>query len=794
MKTLLKAGIKKQWQSILSLMLLFTIMTVAVEVAASIYVNSQAYVEQEMTRLGYGDMTYWVSEKINEGNSGENDTNDLVISELESEIDSLADVERVDAQKLIYSGYQVGEQRSDNEGQMILYEPEQYAYQFLDETGTSYVEVPEITAGTIYVSPAMASGFHAQIGDTLIFRLSRNGITKEYTIAGYFEDPFMGSSMIDMKSFLIGDEDYYDTLNLIHEAGSFQGLARGGAMLHVFQTSGGNLSSTDLGSKIQSNTQIGNYMEFSYSRESIRGFMLILQNIMKGFLMAFAVILSMIELLILGHSIGNSIEQDYRDMGILKTAGCTSARLRSIQLTQYISGILTGIVAGTILSGLIDQVIEKQMVYSTGLLIPGKVPFALMLLLFLVVLGIFSVFIWIKTARINQISPIQAMRGMIQSADTGKKVYPLRQTSIVGVVALRQIQSNRKRYVGTAFVAFLLVSLIMIVGKMNQWMGNDGKGLMDSFSVAEHDLGVQPNHAVDMKQVEAMIGQYADIEETYQLAMPAGTVENVGYTINVLDEPEWFHIVKGRTCRTAEEILVTEYVASDLDVQIGDVVTAGTGIKKADYTIVGIYACANGMGANVGMTREGYARIGNVDAFIWCHHYVLSDSAHNEEIMTMLQNTFPMDMDVHTNSWSGLDGIVSTMKLLTIVMYGIVFVVIIVVVILTSSKLIQLEQRDMAIYKSLGMTSQALRYSYMMRFGMVSMSGSLLAAVTGSVFADRIVEGLLGSFGISDFHTTFSVMVNVGMPAVVILLFALTAYLYAGKIKRIEIMRLIREE
>lgn len=126
------------------------------------------------------------------------------------------------------------------------------------------------------------------------------------------------------------------------------------------------------------------------------------------------------------------------------------------------------------------------------------------------------------------------------------------------------------------------------------------------------------------------------------------------------------------------------------------------------------------MGANIGMNRDGYARIGNVNNYIWCYHFVLSEHSHNEEIMKTLQEKYPMQMDVHTNSWSGLDGIVSTMDMLIIFMYVIVIIFIIIVVALTTGKLLNFEQRDTGIYKSIGFTSNKLRISFAIRFLLVA--------------------------------------------------------------------------
>lgn len=72
----------------------------------------------------------------------------------------------------------------------------------MDDNGET-VSVETVGQGEIYISPAMKSGFEIGIGDTIQFELTRKNEYIRFEVAGYFEDAFMGSSMIDMKSFLI---------------------------------------------------------------------------------------------------------------------------------------------------------------------------------------------------------------------------------------------------------------------------------------------------------------------------------------------------------------------------------------------------------------------------------------------------------------------------------------------------------------------------------------------------------------------------------------------------------------
>ncbi len=783
LRTLLKAGIKRQRSSIAGVFILIFAVSLTLVMALSVYINSGSYVSEEMLRLGYGDMTAWVSNVDN-------------LNQLTEEIDNISEVEKVEPQSVIVAGYTINGVNSDNDGQLLMYDSERYPYKFLNNSLSGYDDVKEIGKGEIYISPSLQSKYNASIGDKVKFKLSRDGVEKVLTVKGYFEDPFMGSSMIDMKSFLISEADLSDTKDMLIKTSKFNILGRPGAMLHIFKNSSSKLSAPEFNELVNKNTNLTQYTEFAYSDSSIHGFMLILQNIFTGFLIAFVVILIVVSMIVIGYSISNAIEQEYKDMGILKTIGCTSLDLRLVQFLQYILGILAGMTFGFICSIYVIDVAARLTITSTGLLMPTELPYGRCMFAFAMILCVFALFIYVKTVKIAQISPLRAIIG---NAAQGKTFYVKRKNIIMskGVtfhLAMRQILFGAKRYVGTIIVTILIVFFVSVVGRMDSWLGTNGEGLMNTFSVADHDLGVKPlSEDVNMKKIENIISSYSQIEDTYELAMQRVTVNGVSYTANAIDKPSYLHILSGSACNTDDQIVVTEFVAHDLGIGIGDSVTVKRETRSYTYTVTGIYQCANEMGGNIGMTKEGYAKIGNVNTYIWCKHYILADPSVSNEIMTYLQKEYAFDLEVHANSWSGLDGIVNTMHLLTTFMYVIVAIFIAVVVGLTSSKMLFAEQRDMAVLKSIGFTSLKLRISFAIRFGIVVAIGAVIGVVLSCILTDPVVTILLKFFGISKFESTLGFGNGILIPFIIIVLFVVFAYIFSNRIKRVAMITLINQ-
>lgn len=769
-KTLLKSNIKSHRGTVLGVFVLILLVSLSLGTVLTVWLNSGRYADSEMDRLGYGDITVWVS--------GLPDA-----APLAEEISALDEVDSVGVQSLIFSEYEIGDQESDSEGQLITYDPERYPYKFFADDLSGYREAPaEIAQGEVYVSASMASMFGVQIGDAITFPIARSGEDRTFAVAGFYEDPFMGSSMIGMKGFLVNGQDHEEIAGMIAESGA-DSLARAGFMLHISQVSDRDLTAAQFNAFLNENTSLTSYAEFTHSREAITGFMLTLQNVFTSLLLAFAAILLLASMAVLSHSIGSTIEQDYVNMGILKTMGFTSGKLRKIQVLQYLIAILGGMGAGMLLSIPAAGFICRMPVTTTGLLIPSALPMGICLAALAAILLLLLGFVWFCTARISQISPVSAIRGTWKKSGANpRKGFPIKKKGLICWLALRQLLSGKRRYIGACLVAMLLVFFASLIGRVDAWLGPSGEGLMDAFNPSDLHIAAQPMGETTTRQVEQTIESYTSITDSYELAMPGVSVNGVDMTANVITEPERFHLLSGQTCRNSNEVVLTEFAAADLGVSVGDTVTVAGALGSGEYVISGIYQCANDMGMNIGMNREGYDQIGEESPAMWCTHYFLADSSLQAEIMQALQDTYGGDVYLHENSWPGLAGILSAMQALMIFLYAMVILFVLVVTLLTAGKLLRAEQRDLSIYRTMGFSAGQLRRSFALRFGGIALLGSILGTILSAFLTDPLVAVLMRMEGISNFSSRPGIF-TVALPGiVVILLFLLFAYLAAGRI------------
>lgn len=780
-KTLLKSNIKSHRGTVLGVFVLILLVSLSLGTVLTVWNNSSRYVHSEMNRLGYGDITAWVS-GLPEA------------APLAEEISTLDEVESVGVQSLIFSEYEIGDQESDSEGQLITYDPAHYPYKFFADDLSGYQAAPaEIALGEVYVSASMASMFGVQAGDAITFPIARSGGDVTFTVAGFYEDPFMGSSMIGMKGFLICEQDHEEIAGMIEESGA-DSLAREGFMLHISQVSGSALTAARFNAFLNENTSLTSYVEFTHSKDAISGFMLTLQNVFTSLLLAFVAVLLLASMAVLSHSIGSTIEQDYTNMGIFKTMGFTSKKLREIQLLQYFITTLCGMGVGLLLSVPAAGLICRMTVTTTGLLIPSALPVSICLAALAAVLLLLLGFVWFRTGKIRRISPVNAIRGTWRKSRESKRtVFPIQKKGLTCWLALRQLLSGRRRYMGACLVAVLLVFFASLIGRVDAWLGPNGEGLMDAFNPSDLHIAAQPMGETTIDEVEQTIESYTSITDSYDLAMPSVSVNGVDMTANVITEPERFHLLSGKTCREADEVVLTEFVAADLGAFVGDTVTVTGALGSGEYVVSGIYQCANDMGMNIGMNREGYDLIGEESPNMWCTHYFFADPSLRPEIMQALQDTYGGDVYLHENSWPGLAGILSAMQALMIFLYAMVILFVLVVTLLTTGKLLRAEQKDLSIYRTMGFSAGQLRRSFALRFGVIALLGSIFGTILSAFLTDPLVAALMRMEGISNFSSQTSIFTVVLPGIVVIALFLLFAYLAAGRIGKVPLALLAEE-
>lgn len=778
--TLLLKNIKNQKGNFIGIFILIFIITVSACAVFTVWNNATDYEREQMDRVGYGDITIWARQLPG-------------LERLEEQIKGLEETEKVTEQRLVFVKYHVNGHDAGGNGLVVAHEPENFDYYIYNNDLTGIQEQPEpLKDGEVYVSPSFGVLYDAEIGDKLEVEITGEKDMETYTIKGFFEDPFMGSSMMGMKTMLVNEKDRQRLKEKMENAGE-DAAGSAGKMLHIYKSEESTLKANEFQILLDKETDFKDYVEFIYQKANIEGFMLLLQNVFAGFLLVFVLVLITVAILVISHSITTSIEQDFVDMGILKAIGYTKESLQLVKIMQYVLAILGGMFLGIPASVPVVVLVNRFTVSATGLMIPAALPIGLCMTVLGMILLLLSAVILVKTAKIGKITPIRAIRGGAEDIYFKSRfTTPIGKRGLGMHLALRQLVSGKKQYISACFVTALLVFFLSLSGRIDDWMGSDGEGMMKSFNTAYYDIGILCGEDT-AKDVETLITSYSAIETSYQLKITNASINNIEYVMNVISDPENYNILEGRTCNYENEIVITELVGKEQEIGIGDTVTINCGEGKEEFIITGIYQCANDMGANFGIGKDGFLRLLGDGESGFFTYYQLENPSAGKEIYDKLAAVYGDRITIDENTWSGLESIIFVMEALEIFMYVITIIFIFVVIIMTGSKILYKEQHDLGIYKSLGFTSGKLRLTFSLRFGIIAAAGSVIGIGLSGLITDTLVGELLKICGIYNFSSSLNLL-QMLIPAVwVAILFVLFAYVSAGKIKKVEPGILIAE-
>lgn len=776
---LLRADMKSQKGSLIGIFMLILIITVSLCAVISVWSNSNDYEKERIEGVEYGDIAYWLPEIPNR-------------EELAAQVEALDEVERVEVQEIIvFHRYFVQGETEGVEGSihLLTWEDCGQNYRIYREDMEGFREKPEeLKDGEVYVSSSFCAIYDVQAGDTLELTAQEGGPAEVFKIKGFFEDPVAGSAMMGMKQIFLTQNDMRKLSGQLDEAGeNAQGQRLN--VFHLFRVKDSALSAGEFQKIVNAGTDLAAEAGFSYGKETIMGFMLILYNIFAGFLLVFVMVLLVVAMLIAGHSISSGIEQNYVNMGILKAIGYTRRDLRIVWLLQYLFVIVCGMGIGIPLSTLVVRKINRLTVTVTGLLVPSPIPVGKSLLALGAILLVIIAFICVKTAKISRITPIRAIRGGAEDVYFKSRfMAPIRKGGLHFWLAYRQLISGKKQYISACLVASLLVFFLSLTARMDAWIGPDGKGLMDSFSASRYDLGIRCTDEGMVEEIEGILEERAGIVDSYQFVMNRASVGQIEYLMNIISEPEYFNLLLGRSCLYRNEIVVTQGVADELRIGIGDTVSVAFGGKELDFIVSGIYQCANDMGENFGISKEGFERFREpeVEEESYYTYYLFQDTSVTEETAQFLKETYGERIFIDENMWSGVDIIVLALSALMVFMYLVTIVFILITVTLTGSKILYKEQHDLGIYKSLGYASGKLRLAFSLRFGIVSAAGSALGILLSAVLTDPLASAMLKMCGISRFASSLTPF-RMALPAMIVsALFFLFAWYAAGRVKKVE--------
>lgn len=781
--TILKANIKHKKGAFKSVIILMFIITAAMTAIISSNDLTYSSLDQALEEVGAGDLSAWI----------ESDLAEEVYDGLESN-KNVADF-RVD-DTLATNHYLINgkEFKDRNSFNMMKWNA---SYKVFNEDLNGFVTEPEpLKSGEVYVPVSFENLYDCEIGGKITIKT--NFGDEVFRIKAFVQEPVAGAYFIGIKHFFIADEDFDRMKAEKLDKGEKEAELLGSyKIIHVDQDKDSTLSMAELKKSLNETTGIIDKAYLTEATDTMAGYTTSFNEVGAGILYAFIIILFVIVIVIICHSISSGIEMDYTNLGILKANGFTNKKIRIIYIMQYMIaqclGILLGIVAGYPLTVLLGSLYLP----ITGILIGSGISALKIGGILLGMLAIVCLFVVALTAKVGNISPVRAISGGKESIyfDSRMKTQ-IHKKALSITLAFRQFTSNKKHYLGTLIISGVLVFFMMSMGLLANCMSSER--FMESFGEIKSDVEIrfkkdyadtEFDHVMD--DIEA-IGQ---VEEYCAMASDYVTLNGVsiwcGFYRNLSNIEK--SMLKGRAPIYDNEFVITEIVAEEYGLAIGDEVTLSTKEGEATYMVSGFYQALNDMGMCIAMRYDAYQKIG--DGTLVRLGVKLKDSSLAKEIRDRLNENYSgkLEANLPDEEASSEDMIEVALDGINIFIYIISVIFTLVTVRMVCTRSFLRERTDIGIYKALGFTVQQLRLQFSFRFFIVSVMGAAVGMVFCIFLCPTMMEALLRSIGITNFITDYTLDVIILPVCMICFCFFLFAYMVSGKIKKVAVRELVSE-
>lgn len=812
LRTLTLAGLRRDKGTFFGLVLLLFLAALALTLTTNLYFNLSEREETLLDQSGAGDVIA-------------NDLTQNLNDEAIGEIRALPDVGEVKVTK----AFAAPTSFEDAQGRELREEtpPSANAYEawgtsldlnVLSDDLRSYRDDQSGPAnGEIYVRPAQKTLYNVKVGDYAVLDIGSKKV--RLRVAGFFEDPQMGSPFVETNRGIVSSNTFEELLSEVKKADVSDTPSESSITfmsnvpypiteINVFLTPEARakgLDGQDLAHEIGKKTSWGASANTLFSKQTLSGYGLMVVQVMTAILGVFSLLLFAVALILCLHTASSSIESGYADWGILKGAGLSKKLLRRSLIMQYALCAIAGLLLGFATGCLLEPICWPPFLLITGILVVApSFPWAAIGCCMVLLLALMAC-IALKALRIGSITPLTALRqgtGDVRFSPRGASA--ISGNHLKASLAWRAIASEKGRYAGLGACSLLLCAFISLCFGIGGAVAEDS-AVYRTFGIWKSDMSVRiVSDNVSLDAVRETIEEVAPIEREWEegavmLNLDGEARTFVGLSdINVLDDAA---IVSGRTPKHANEALVGLNIARSTGISIGDELTVPDKEGNEETFIVsGLLSSVLNGGNGIILTYEGLKGLvgPDLEAAGVSRQYQLSEPSKSEDATAALSNSFGDDIDTEPTGLfeSTTNMLLLIRNLLTgigFAMSGFALVLACVAVMLVSRRMLASERRDLGIYRAMGFSVKSLRLSFALRFLAVSAAGGLLGSIATMAAGGHLVGTLFSLFGVGAFEISLPLWETIAISLTFALIFALFAYVFSKGIKDVSVHELVTE-
>ncbi|RST58699.1 ABC transporter permease [Siminovitchia terrae] len=668
--------------------------------------------------------------------SGDIDTVRLAdFAEQNSHVDEfqVSEFLNVDGAKIVIDGTSLADNIQDNG---FSTQSEKFDY-LLDLDGN----VINVSDGEIYVPVGYLKDGTAKAGDTLVI----DG--KKFTVAGFLRDSQMNSLLASSKRFLVSKNDYAAIKGFGNTEYLIEFRLKDLSEISTFET-----AYTSAG--LEANGPTITYPLFKMLNAISDGLMIAVILLLSALVVAIALMCIRFTLLA-------KIEDDYREIGVMKAMGLRVSDIKKIYLAKYAviaaAGSVLGLALSFVFRGMLLENIRLYMGES------DHSSFAFLFGIIGILLVFFAIIAYVNAVlrRFRKISATEAIRfGTSQEKTVGAKRFTLSGNRLFNTnifLGIKDVLARKKLY--ATMLVVLMISAFIIIVPQNLYNTISSKSFTTYMGIGNSDMRIDIQQTDNMsKKAEEIIktlnsdhaiSKYAVLTtKTFNIRLEDGTEERLkielgDHSIFPVDYSE------GAAPGSEDEIALSVMNADELNKKVGEIITLVNEGEERNFTVSGIYSDIT----NGGKTAKAVFTDNSADIMWYVICAELSDQSLIGSKVSEYTDRFDYakisDIDEYIEQTYG--STINSVGKASFASIVVALMITVLVTLLFMRMLLAKDRYSIAVMKSLGFTNFDITVQYISRSVFILVVGVVFGTLLANTLGEVLAGAVISSFGASTF-------------------------------------------
>ena len=495
---------------------------------------------------------------------------------------------------------------------------------------------------------------------------------------------------------------------------------------------------------------------YVYTREESKD--IYLYDMLSAYvLMMISIVLMFTAFVVLRFTIGFTISEEFREIGVMKAVGIRGGSIRSLYIVKYLAiaviGTLIGYFCSVPLGDMMMKNVSENMVLGSGNgTFMGILSSAAVVIVILL-------FCYNCTRRVNKLSPIDAVRnGQTGERFRRKSLLHLGRSKLPSsaFLSVNDVISSLKQF-SIVIVVFTLCILLMTM-MSNFALTFKSEKILRFFDVPSSEAHIMDSEIfgevfADQSTYKQLIADteklLADNGMPGKCTMTMSTqfetshedkTAKISFAVTKGETNDTLYVDEGSAPRKTDEIAVTVSTLGDLGAEIGDRVTVVINEKEYEFIITGTYSS---FVSDAFLYKD--FDLGNLPANNTLGAQIHFDgnpdkaqiNKNIEELKDLLDTDKVYSASDYINNFTGMSDTLNVIKQMMII---ITVIVTALIVILMERSFISKEKSEIALMKAVGIGNGSIILQHSLRFVIVSVIACIVSSAVLMPISDVMMN------------------------------------------------------